>query len=139
MYNIDSMKCKHRDTVFVLGIFRSRSTSVTQTIKALNACDKSNIDTLYVKILRRFTVPFVALSIDKDTKNMVVKLDGASTDLTLSFFACPGFSLKHMLLFLWFLLGIPDICHFFYTGKIFREFFYTQKRVNQDKTDFATK
>ena len=42
MYNIESMKCKHRDTVFVLSIFRSRSAPVTQMIKAINACDKNH-------------------------------------------------------------------------------------------------
>ena len=28
---------------------------------------------------------------------------------------------------------IPDICHFFYTGKIFGEKIYTEKRVNYNK------
>ena len=33
----------------------------------------------------------------------------------------------------WIIENIPDICHFFYTGKIFGEKIYTEKRVNYDK------
>ena len=64
-------------------------------------------DTLYVYfmiILRRFAVPFVAQSIDKDAHDVVAQLDGSSADLTVCafFFACQGFCLKHTLLLLWF-------------------------------------